>query len=256
MNWLHTVVLGIVEGLTEFLPVSSTGHLLLTARILGLPQTDYMKTFEIAIQLGAILAVVMVYWRRFLLDMRTLRRVFAAFLPTAVIGLLLYKTIKHFLLNSYSIVLWALGIGGVILILFDQWAREKQDPIRTTSEVPFSKAFGIGVVQSLSVVPGVSRSAATIVGGMFFGLDRRTAVEFSFLLAVPTVLAATVLELVHNAGAFDEAGWKLLFLGGSVAFLVAIVSIRLFIRYVQKNLLTLFGVYRIAVAVLFWALVK
>ena len=258
MHWTHAVLLGIVEGLTEFLPVSSTGHLILSAKLLHLPQTEVMKSFEIAIQLGAMLAVVWIYWRSFLLEWETLKRVITAFFPTALIGFLLYHLIKKFLFSDASLVLWALAGGGVLLILFDLLYREKENSLQDISRVPFPNAFGIGVIQSLAVIPGVSRSAATIVGGVFFGIGRKKAVEFSFLLAVPTLFAATALDIFKNRSAFAQSDWQMLLLGSVVSFVVAILSIRLFLSMIQKQkkALLFFGVYRILLAVLFWNFVK
>jgi len=252
------VILGIVEGLTEFLPISSTGHLILSAKLLHLPQTEMMKSFEIAIQLGAMLAVVWIYWRSFLLEWETLKRVMAAFLPTAVVGFVLYHFIKKFLFNSTSIVLLALALGGVLLILFDLFYREKMSALRDISRVPFPNAVGVGIVQSLAVIPGVSRSAATIVGGVFLGIERKKAVEFSFLLAVPTLFAATVLDILKNRSAFAQSDWQMLVLGGAVSFVVAILSIRLFLGFVQKQkkVFLFSGIYRIVLAILFWSFVK
>ncbi len=258
MTPLHAVIFGAVEGLTEFLPVSSTGHLILTARLLGLAQTEMMKSFEIAIQTGAILAVLFLYWRSFLLDGKTLARVFAAFLPTAVIGFVLYKFIKKYLFAGETTVLWALALGGVVLILFDLLHREKEDAAHDIASLSYAKAAGIGIAQAVAVLPGVSRSAATIVGALALGVDRKKAVEFSFLLAVPTLLAATALDLVKNREAFAENDWGLLLLGGFVSFVVAVFSIRFFIGFVQKQRrgFLYFGVYRLAAALAFWAFVK
>ena len=256
MTLMHAVLLGIVEGLTEFLPVSSTGHLILTARLFGLAQTEFMKTFEIAIQLGAIVAVVTLYARTLLTDREILKRVFAAFLPTALIGFLLYKLIKKFLFAGPSIVLWSLFLGGIVLILFDRWHREKNEALKKIADIPLWKASAIGVIQSLSVVPGLSRAGASIVGALALGVDRKTAVEFSFLLAVPTLTAATVYDLLKNAPAFDGGEWKLLCVGGLASFVVAIASIRLFLRFVQTRGLTAFGIYRILAALLFWGFVR
>jgi undecaprenyl-diphosphatase len=252
MHWVHAVIFGVAEGLTEFLPISSTGHLILTARVLGLPQTETMKSFEIAIQLGAISAVVWIYWRSFLVEWKTLKHVLAAFLPTAFIGFLLYGFIKQFLFAGETIVLWALALGGFFLIFFDRFHQEKK------GEISFSKAVGIGLIQSVAVIPGVSRSGATIVGGLFLEIDRKKAVEFSFLLAVPTILAATTFDLLKNKSIFAQSDWGMLLLGGFVSFIVALVSIRFFLRLIQrqKHALLFFGIYRIFLAITFWIFVK
>ena len=253
---MHAVIFGIVEGLTEFLPVSSTGHLILTAKLLGLPQTEFMKSFEIAIQVGAILGVSLLYWRSFLKDFETLKRVFAAFLPTAVIGFLLYKIIKHTLLAGTSVVLWSLFLGGIALILFDRFHPKTDNTIQQTKQIPLSKAAAIGLAQSISVIPGVSRSGATILGGLMLGIDRKTTVEFSFLLAAPTLLAATVLDLFRSAPSFESSQWPLLFTGIVVSFIVAIFSMKFFIGFVQKHGFIAFGIYRIALAIVFWTFVR
>ncbi len=256
MIWWQAIIFGVVEGLTEFLPVSSTGHLILTARLLGLSQTEFMKSFEIAIQLGAILAVVFVYWRSFLVKMEILKRILAAFIPTALIGLILYTLTKKFLMSNEPLVLLSLFLGGIVLILFDRWHQEKSDSLNDLSKIPYSKCFIVGLAQSLAVIPGVSRAAATMVGGLTVGFTRKTIVEFSFLLAVPTILAATVLDLVNNRTLLAGTNWSMLLLGGAVSFGVALVAIRFFIRYVQHYGFTVFGIYRIGLAIIFWIFVK
>ncbi len=258
MNWIHAIIFGTVEGITEFLPISSTGHLILTAKLLGLSQTEAMKSFEIAIQLGAILAVLWMYWRSFFCEWEIVKRVAAAFFPTALIGFLLYHWIKKFLFSNPLTVLWALGIGGTVLIFFDLLYREKDGAVREIARVSFPQALGIGVCQSLAVIPGVSRSAATILGAIGLGIERKKAVEFSFLLAVPTILAATLLDLFKNRSAFEQSDWGMLFVGGFVSFVVAAISIRFFLGFIQKTKrgLLFFGVYRILLTVIFWIFVK
>ena len=256
MPLLHSLILGIVEGFTEFLPISSTAHIILTAQLLGIAQSSFVKTFEIAVQSGAILAVVAVYWRRFL-NIEVLKKVIAAFIPTAVIGLVLYKFIKSYLVGNMSVVLWALGIGGVILILFEKFYLNKRnvtvegivnDEITSLS---YGKAALIGVAQAVAVIPGVSRSAATIIGGSLAGMSLSAVVQFSFLLAVPTIGAATILDLYKNMGAFTSDETGSLIIGFMAAFVTALLGIR-FLRSLGKNkMFTGFGIYRIVVAVLF-----
>jgi undecaprenyl-diphosphatase len=247
---LIAVLLGIVEGLTEFLPVSSTAHLILTSRLLGLPQTEFLKTFEIAIQLGAILAVAVLYWRKLLLDRRTLLLVLAAFIPTAIIGFALHGLVKDVLLESVPTVLWALAIGGVILIAFE-WLHPSA---RSTNEkqMTLTQAVLIGCCQALALVPGVSRSAATIVGGQMLGVGRMMIVEFSFLLAIPTMLAATVLDVAKSRDALASADLLPLAIGFLTSFIVALLSIRWFLAFVRERSFAVFGVYRIVVAVGCW----
>jgi len=198
MNFLDVIILGIVEGITEFLPISSTGHLILASHLLGLNQTGFLKSFEIAIQLGAILSVVVLYGRSLLINAAVLKRVFVAFAPTAIFGLVFYNTIKKSLLGDSNVVLWSLFLGGIFLIIFEIVHREK-DAQEEIISITYPQALLIGVFQSVAMIPGVSRSAATIVGGLMIGLKRKTIVEFSFLLAVPTMGAATALDLMKNA---------------------------------------------------------
>jgi len=255
MTWWHAVIFGVVEGLTEFLPISSTGHLILTAKLLGLPQTEFMKSFEICIQLGAILAVLLVYGRTLLAKPEISKRVLVALLPTLAVGFLLYKAVRN-LLSDPTVILWSLFLGGLVLIAFDLWHRERPDAIEGTENIPYSKSFWIGAAQSLAMVPGVSRAGATIVGGLALGLKRKTIVEFSFLLAAPTLLAAAALDIFKNGAAFNGADWSLLLIGGAVSCAVALGVIRFFIRYVQNRGFLIFGVYRIIAALLFWTVLK
>ncbi len=255
MTWWHAVIFGIVEGLTEFLPISSTGHLILTAKLLGLPQTEFLKSFEICIQLGAILAVVLVYWRTFFLKPKISKRVLVALVPTLAAGFFLYKTVRH-LLSNPSVILWSLFLGGLVLIVFDLWHREREDAVEGMDNIPYSKSFWIGVAQACAMVPGVSRAGATIVGGLALGLKRKTVVEFSFLLAVPTILAATTLDLLKNGASFYGTDWGHLLIGTAVSCGVAFAVIRLFIRYVQNRGFIVFGIYRMILAVVLWIFLK
>lgn len=256
MNLFHAAVFGIVEGASEFLPISSTGHLILAARLMGLAQTEFLKSFEIAIQLGAILSVLVLYWNSFAIRPEILKRVLAAFLPTAVLGFILYKFIKKFLIGNEHVVLISLFAGGVFLILFEKLHRAEAGAIRDISELPYAKAVGIGIFQALAVIPGVSRAAATIVGGLLFGVERKTIVEFSFLLAVPTMLAATLLDLMKNANAFSPDQFEMLAAGFVVSFAVAILCIKGFLKFIKTHTFIPFGIYRIAAALLFWFAVK
>ncbi len=254
MSVIHSVILGLVEGITEFLPVSSTGHLILASALLGIPQSDFQKTFEIVIQLGAILAVVVIYWRSFL-ELETLKKVIVAFIPTGIIGLALYKVVKTYLLGNEQVVLWALALGGAALILFEYWHTEKESASASIAEVTYKQALWIGLFQAVSIIPGVSRSAATMLGGLVVGLKRRTIVEFSFLLAVPTMLAASGLDLLKTSVAFTAGQVGSLAIGFVVAFAVALLSIRFLLGYVRSHTFVPFGIYRIAVALAFYFLI-
>jgi undecaprenyl-diphosphatase len=248
------LILGIVEGFSEFLPISSTGHLILAGKLLGLAESDFVKSFDIAIQLGAILSVVVLYWRELLVNWETIKKVAVAFLPTGVIGFVLYKIIKNILLGSTAVVLWSLLIGGIILIVFEMLHREKDDATKSLSEITYMQSFLIGVFQSLAVIPGVSRSAATIVGGLILGMKRTIIVEFSFLLAVPTMLAATVYDLYKNGAIFSVLQLNYLAVGFLTSFIVALASIKFLIRFVQNHTFILFGIYRIALVLVWFAL--
>ena len=261
MSLFDAAILGIVEGITEFLPISSTAHLMFTSELLGLYQTTFVKSFEIAIQMGAILAVVVLYWRKFL-EVDTMARVAVAFVPTAIIGLTLYPIIKSVLIGNIAVALVALFVGGILLIVFEYWHKQhatKAGPLLNkgpalVSSLTYKEALLVGLAQAVAVIPGVSRSAATIVGGLALGLNRQTIVEFSFLLAAPTMAAATVLDLYKNAGEFSQANWGVLSVGFAVSFVVALASIVWLLRFVRTHNFTGFGIYRIVAALLFAAL--
>jgi undecaprenyl-diphosphatase len=256
MTIFHAIILGIVEGLSEFLPISSTGHLILAGHLLGLPDGNFEKSFDIIIQLGAILAVVVLYWRALLVDRDTQKKVLAAFIPTGIIGLAFYKIVKTYLLGNIPLVVASLFVGGVFIVLFERWyAKKSKGELKNNiSEITYKDAAIIGVCQSVAIVPGVSRSAATILGGLWLGVKRETIVEFSFLLAVPTMLAATGLDLIKNYSAFTSADLGILLAGLLSSFLVALAGIKFFLGFIKKYSFTAFGVYRIIVAVLFWGL--
>jgi undecaprenyl-diphosphatase len=252
MTYLDALIFSVVEGISEFLPISSTGHLILTAKLLDLPQTEFMKSFEIVIQLGAILSVLVLYWRSFLIRGEELKRVLCAFVPTAVVGFVLYKLIKKHLMADFNIVLWALFIGGILMILFEKSRKGQPDSGKSgITSISYKKAFCIGLIQALAVIPGVSRSAATIIGGLMLGVERRTIIEFSFLLAVPTMAAATALDLVKSGGGFtaDQAG--VLMVGFAGSFVFALMSIKWLLGFIKNHSFIGFGFYRIFVA---WAL--
>jgi len=257
---ITAIILGIVEGVTEFLPVSSTGHLILASALLGY-NSDYWALFNIVIQLGAILAIVVLYWRTFwavlqgLLrfdptSVRFVRNLLVAFLPAAVIGLVLHKQIEK-LLGSPLTVAIALIVGGIAIIGIERTVREGR--IKGVAEIPLPKVIGIGFIQCLAMIPGVSRSGATILGALSLGVERRTAAEFSFFLAIPTMLGATVLELVtkrHELMAANTVGFGLIAIGFVVAFVVALLVVRWFVGLVGKTGFSPFGWYRIAVGAL------
>jgi len=250
MDILHAAILGIVEGLTEFLPISSTGHLVLTAHLFEIPETEFLKSFQVIIQLGAILAVVMLYWRKLFFDRLTMQRVMVALLPALGVGYLFYASIRK-LLDSELTVVIALFVGGVLLILYEWFRKEPEQPA-TVETLSYTQAFWIGLAQAFSVIPGVSRAGATIVGGLMTGLSRPAAVEFSFLLGVPTMIAATSLDLVRNYQSFSLGDTEALVVGFVVSFIVAIAAIKFLLRFVESHSFIAFGVYRILIALLFF----
>ncbi|WP_028640673.1 undecaprenyl-diphosphate phosphatase [Novosphingobium acidiphilum] len=255
---LTAIVLGIVEGLTEFLPVSSTGHLVLATRIFGLDLKDW-EVFNIVIQLPAIMAVVVVYWRTFAdvaigalrRDTRSLhfiRNVLVAFVPAAVLGVLLKKKID-LLLESPVIVAIALIAGGIAIIVIERLARQRA--YETVGELPVRRSFMIGLVQCVAMIPGVSRSGATIMGALSMGENRKTAAEFSFFLAVPTMFGATAKQLWDNrhelATQTAHVGFTQIAIGSIISFTVSLIVIRLFIGYISRNSFVPFAIYRILV---------
>lgn len=256
MNLFSALVLGVVEGITEFLPVSSTGHLILAAHLLGFSQGEFMKSFEIVIQLGAILAVVVLYWKLLLRDFEVMKRVFVAFLPTATVGFLLYKIIKKYLLAGHGLVVWTLLLGGILIILFERWHKESENSADDIKAISYKHLVFIGLFQCIAMVPGVSRSACTIIGGLLLGIKRKTIAEFSFLLAVPTMLAATALDLVKNASGFSGDQFHFLAAGFIASFVVALLAIKFLIAYIKNHNFTAFGIYRVAAALLFWIFVR
>lgn len=250
MTYLQAFIIAVIEGLTEFLPVSSTGHMILADSMMKISNPEFAKTFEIVIQLGAILAVLFIYIRRFFVSLNIYLKLAVAFLPTGVIGLLAYKTIKHYLFNPFVVSL-SLIVGGVILILLDKWSERKKSEYTNVEDISYSGAVKIGLIQCFSMVPGVSRAAATIFGGIFSGFDRKQAAEFSFLLAIPTMFAASGYDLLKEKENIHSEDLKILLFGGLVAFIVAIFAVKGFIAFLNKYGFKHFGWYRIALGVVF-----
>jgi undecaprenyl-diphosphatase len=253
----HALILGVVEGVTEFLPISSTAHLILTAKILGLEQTDFLKSFEIIIQLGAILAVVVLYAKNIIYNKELFWRVVVAFLPAAIIGGIFYKFLKDYLFGNSDVVGWALGIGGVGLILFELLHKEKKINEAAPELITNKHAFIIGLAQSLAIViPGVSRAAATIIAGSSLGYSRKKVVEFSFLLAIPTMCAASGLDMVKNYQLLLSGNLWLLVVGFLMSFAVALVAIKVLLKFIQKHSFMVFGIYRVVVAIFYFLVLR
>jgi undecaprenyl-diphosphatase len=245
MSYLESIIIAIVEGLTEFLPVSSTGHMIITSSLMGIADDPFTKTFTVAIQLGAILSVVVLYFRRFFRDLRFYAVLFVGFLPSAVTGFALDRYIDH-LLSRVDVVGWTLILGGLFFLAVDRIFQKNETNADT--EVTHRTALWIGFFQCLALVPGVSRSAASIIGGLSRGLNRKTAAEFSFFLAVPTMAAATGYKLItYSNGAAGFTGHEigLLLTGNAVAFVVAMIAIKSFISFLSTHGFRWFGYYRI-----------
>lgn len=258
MNFLHAIILGIIEGVTEFLPISSTAHLEMTARVIGLVQSNFIKSFEISIQLGAILAVVAIYSKLLFKNRRIWKPIITAFIPTAIIGFILYKIIKGYLLGNSWLIVATLLLGGIILIIFEHLTKKtntsSSSSISSDDEIvnmKFSTAILIGLAQSLAVIPGVSRSAATIIAGRLFGISRVAIVEFSFLLAIPTMSVATGYDLLKSADSFNIEQFWLLTVGFVTAFISAFFTVRFLLNYVKSHSFVTFGIYRIFIAISF-----
>ena len=249
MTIFDAIILGIVEGLSEFLPISSTGHLILASALLKLEQSDAHKVFEVTIQLGAMLAVLQIYRKQLLSRLELLKKVCFAFIPTGVLGYLLYKLVKTFFVPS--LVSYMLIAGGIAFILIELWMKDRPATTHTLDEISYRQAFSIGVIQSLSMIPGVSRSGATIMGGLVMGLDRKDAAEFSFLLALPTMLAATCYDVYKNYAVFDLSDWQNILVGFVTSFIFAVIGIKALLKIITSHTFIPFGVYRIAVGVIF-----
>ncbi len=245
MNFFQAIIIAIVEGITEFLPISSTGHMVIAQNLLGVESTDFVKAFTVNIQFGAILSVIVLYWKRFFQSINFYLKLAVACLPLGI-AFLLEKQVDA-MLSSVMIVAVSMFIGGIVLLFVDKWfTTSEEDEI----ELTYLNAFLIGLFQILAIIPGVSRSAATIVGGMSRKLSRKTAAEFSFFLAVPTMFAASALKLFENYHSIHTEDIKLLVIGNVISFLVAMIAIKTFIDFLTKHGFKMFGWYRIVVGLI------
>jgi undecaprenyl-diphosphatase len=245
MTLFEAAVIAIVEGITEFLPISSTGHMIITEALLGMNIDEFTKAFTVNIQFGAILSVVVLYWRRFLQSWTFYQKLFVAFLPAAVIGFLAGDFIDSLLENVMVVAIMML-VGGVLLLFVDKWFRKE----KANQEISYPTALKIGFWQCLAMIPGVSRSAATIIGGMQQKLSRTNAAEFSFFLAVPTMAAASAYKLLKDYKHFNSDNIGILIIGNIIAFVVAMIAIKTFITFLQKHGFKVFGWYRIVVGLI------
>jgi len=247
MNTLQALILAIIEGITEFLPVSSTGHMIIASSFFGIEHDEFTKLFTIVIQLGAILSVVVLYFKRFFQTLAFYFKLLVAFIPAVVFGLLFSKKIDALLENPITVAI-SLLIGGILLLKVDDWFGNSEN-----IEITYAKAFKIGLFQCLAMIPGVSRSGASIVGGMSQQLSRTAAAEFSFFLAVPTMLGATVkkcYDYYKDGYILTDDQVNLLIIGNVVAFIVALIAIKSFIGFLSKHGFKVFGYYRIVVGII------
>lgn len=254
MDYLQAIILAIIEGITEFLPISSTGHMIIASSFFGIAQEEFTKLFTVVIQLGAILSVVVLYFKRFFQTIDFYFKLLVAFIPAVIFGLLFGKKIDALLENPVTVAI-SLVIGGVILLKVDDWFSNSQET-QNTDSISYSTAFKIGLFQCLAMIPGVSRSGASIIGGMSQKLSRTTAAEFSFFLAVPTMLGATVkkcYDYYKDGFVLSDDQINLLIIGNVVGFIVAMLAIKSFIGYLSKHGFKMFGYYRIiaGLAILF-----
>jgi undecaprenyl-diphosphatase len=258
MSYIQAIIIAIVEGLTEFLPVSSTGHMVITSSLMGIQGNAFTKLFEVVIQFGAILSVVVLYWKRFLQNFDFYLKLAIGFLPAAVFGVLFYKHVKE-ILEKPTVIAIILLLGGIVLLFVDKWFIKNEELPASTQEVSYPKALIIGCFQVLAMVlPGLSRSAATIIGGLSQQLNRQKAAEFSFFLAVPTMAAASLKDGYEYFKDVQEGmlppltstQWGILLVGNIVAFIVAMIAIKTFIDFLTRHGFKIFGWYRIFVGLL------
>lgn len=258
MSLLEAILVAIVEGITEFLPISSTGHMIITEKLLGVPDTDFTKLFTVGIQLGAIMAVVVLYWKKFMAPLQDLRRgiqfylkLLVAVSPALVLGFLLSDYIDSLLESTLTVAISMIA-GGIVLLFIDRVFTK--ETLQQEEQIDFWRAFKIGCWQCIAMIPGVSRSASSIIGGMQQQLSRKLAAEFSFFLAVPTMAAATGYKLLKGYKQITPADLQLFAIGNIVAFIVALLAIKFFIQFLQRNGFRLFAYYRIAAGTLLLAL--
>ena len=255
MNILDSIILGTVEGITEFLPISSTAHMIIVSTLLGLKQTIQNVAFEVIIQLGATLAIVFLYLEKInFKEINLWKKVILAFFPLAIIGFLLRHQIKE--LFTIQTVAWMFIIGGIVFFIVEKLYSFKKVKVKDVEKVSFKQALIIGFFQVFALIPGTSRSGATIVGGMFSGLSRKTAADFSFLLAIPTMFAASGYELLKNIHSFSNQNLLVLVIGFIVSFISSYIAVKLFLKFVQKYTLNAFGIYRIIFGIILLYLIN
>ncbi|MFZ2206559.1 MAG: undecaprenyl-diphosphate phosphatase [Microgenomates group bacterium] len=247
MNIVHAAILGVVEGLTEFLPISSTAHMILASRLMGLHQTEFLKFFEVFIQVGAIFAVVFLYFKKFF-DLKLIKQLIASFIPTAVVGFLLYKIIKTVFFNSTYLIAGSLILFGILFIVVEKYNKKLN---KSVGKMTLQTAVLIGLAQALAVVPGVSRAGIIMIAMMMLGFKREESAQYSFMLALPTLAAAAMLDAIKMRGiSLSVSEYEMVGIGLLTSFIVAYFSMKWFISFLQKKKLTSFGVYRIALGII------
>ena len=244
MDIFQAIIIGIIEGFTEFLPISSTGHMIVASEFLGISQDSLTKAYEVIIQFAAILAVMLIYKEKITFKQTKLwTKLFVAFLPLAAIGYIFKDQIKA--LFTVETVAWMFIVGGIIFLIVEYFYQEKETHVSDVEEVTFMQAIWIGIAQVFALVPGTSRAGATIIGGLLVGLDRKTSAEFSFLLAIPVMAAVSGYDLLKHYQDFANANWGAFIIGFVVAFVVAYITIKLFLAFIQRFTFVAFGIYRI-----------
>ena len=254
MDIIQAVIIGIIEGFTEFLPISSTGHMIVASEFLGISQDTLMKAYEVIIQFAAILAVMLIYQEKVTfrkIDLWT--KLLVAFLPLAIIGYIFKEQIKT--LFTVETVAWMFIIGGVVFLIVEYFYEEKEYHVSDVEKVSYMQALWIGIAQLFSLIPGTSRAGATIIGGLLLKLDRKTSMEFSFLLAIPVMAAVSGYDLLKHYEEFADANWIAFVLGFITAFIVAYITIKLFLAFIQRFTFVAFGVYRILFGVILLAVI-
>ncbi len=253
MNIINVLILSIVEGITEFLPISSTFHLILTAKILGIAQSDFTKLFEVFIQAGAILSVVLIYLRSIITDQKLMKKTLVSFLPTAIVGLVLYKVIKTIFFESPNLMVGVFILFGIIFLILEYLVKQKKIKLhKDIEDLTYRQAFIVGLIQSLAVIPGVSRAGAVIVSMMVFGYKRDESARYSFILSIPTIFAASFYDLykMRDVAFHNTNNFGILIIGFTGAFISSYFFVKWLLSFLQRHSLALFGWYRLAVGII------
>ncbi len=243
MDIFQAVIIGIIEGFTEFLPISSTGHMIVASKMMGIEQDSVQKSFEVIIQFAAILAVVLLYRDKVFREIELWKKLILAFIPIGAVGFLFSKQIKA--LFSVEVVAWMFIIGGVVFLIVEYFYKERDHFVKRVEDVSYKQAFWIGAAQCFSLIPGTSRAGSTIIGGLLSGLTRKASAEFSFLLAIPVMAAVTAYDVIKHYDEFNFDNWLVLGAGFVTAFVVAYITIKLFIEFLSRFTFVPFGIYRI-----------